>query len=314
MNQIKTDFDEKYNFFFFSRLSNYFDLETVFMADWMPTTSIYSQSASQLRLRDESLSFSFSIETSYPKTPPQMTFHEGKEWHRLKCGQSRYEKDCPVLYCGGRILAMEWAPFPSEYDDDEILAITVHSDVEYSVRTRGPTESVQCFIQIWSISKNGHAKLLYAIDCLDGPVMSIAFCPSGGYVANKRLGLLAATKYDGKVDVLALPTIDAENETTNAEEIHLVRNAVVLSLRLTLSNEQRSACTKLCWSQSKGHAVIAGGFSSGLIAIWDLNNIKFAHLHKVIDSCPVLLPSQTFYSALSYITRKPVKHYHQFFY
>lgn len=274
-----------------------------------PTTTTFdSTNVSWLPLVSESLHFAHSTRITYASKisePPR----ENYQWQRLKCFDSMSNENSLTLFCGGRLLAAEWVPLPNKYEGNQLLAICVHSTAEYTVTIRGAPSAARCFIQIWSLPTDpqaGKAKMLYVVDCEDGPVLAIEFCPSGGYVEGQRLGLLAIAKYDGKIDIVALPPVGPATDAAQATDgaVRLLECTASLSLRRTLSDAVRSTCTKICWSRSKGHAIVAGAYSDGFVAIWDLDNVRIAHMRKIIGSCQVLLPYQTFLSTISCITRE----------
>lgn len=239
----------------FSRAINHFGHETPCLEIFLPTspalTTIAKSNTSTLPICSESPNFCHSVRTSYPKV--SLASQDSYDWQILKCCEGKTYEESSTIFSGGRILAAEWAPFPNTYEGDEILAVCVHSDTKYAVTVHGALEPVRCFIQIWSIpteKKRGTPKMLYAIDCDDGPTMAVEFCPSGGYIANKRLGLLAVATYDGTVNILALPSVDEMVDDQSGDGgIRLVKAKPALSLRCTLSRERQRTSTQIRWSQ-----------------------------------------------------------------
>lgn len=199
----------------------------------------------------ESPHFCHSVPTMYYKigTMPDTDY----KWMRLKCGQYTSQDDSHTLFCGGQIEAMAWATLPQKHSCDEVLAVCIKGDAEQIIMVSGPTEPLRSLIQLWAIPSNNptrELKLVYAIECNDGPIVAIQFCPSGGYIANQRLGLLAVGTFDGNVDILALPSIDnlvKDEEHSNATR--LLKKTPVISLRCTLGGERQSSVCKLAWSQ-----------------------------------------------------------------
>lgn len=201
----------------------------------------------------QSLKFSHSDALSYRKITNVASGETN--WRTLKCGQSHSDNESRTLFCGGPILAMEWATLPTTYENDEILAISVNTNPSEPILVQGNSVPVGSVIQFWSIPStlstiDNVPEMLYAINCPDGPVMSMKFCPSGGNIEGKRLGLLAIGTVDGAIDILALPPTDTIREERNdSKQFKLIEKSPVLSLRLSIRNECSKQITQISWSK-----------------------------------------------------------------
>lgn len=201
----------------------------------------------------ESPAFAQSDRMTYAKV--SIEADDSIAWKHLNCGQSMNDNGTFTLFCGGPILAMEWATLPSTYDGNEILAISINANTSKTMMVRGSAERIRSVIQIWSIPSDQSntrevPKILYAIHCPDGPVVCMKFCPSGGFIAGKRIGLLAIGSFDGKINIIALPDL-AELESNDSDDDTTTRMIVetpLLSLRLSLWSNEGATATQISWS------------------------------------------------------------------
>ncbi|KAJ4444801.1 hypothetical protein ANN_06598 [Periplaneta americana] len=116
-----------------------------------------------------------------------------------------------------------------------------------------------------------------------GVVWCMEWCPSGCYdMPNvdipdnrlRRLGLLAAACSDGTIRIFSVcfPT-ELANEV--ADRVPILKTEAMCTLVLDDSNtclleNSNWQCTRLSWYKGKGHRIIAGAFTNGMVALWDL--------------------------------------------
>lgn len=212
-----------------------------------------------LPIRD-SPAFSQTHTTTYGKV--SMEPKDKITWKQLNCGHGISDKKMLTIFCGGPILAMEWATLPSTYSVEEILAVSVNVEPTKNMMIRGIVDPIRTIIQLWSIpstelDESKLPRILYAIDCPNGPVMCMQFCPSGGFIDTKRIGLLAIGTYDGNVDILSLPyPDDHDSKCVDDLMIRKIAKKPLISLKVSLSNKANAIVTQITWSQVSTYAFI----------------------------------------------------------
>lgn len=228
--------------------------------------------------------------------------------------------------------AMEWATFPPDYDGPEILAVSCKSNENIQLAIRDSKTPIKSLIQLWAVDvKQMSARMAYAIAYDDGPVMAMKFLPSGGFIPEKRLGLLAVASHSGDVNILPLPLLNVQPpKPLQAEEnSHLVvKIQPKFILRVSPKGPLNQIVTQITWSQvrskhihllrnqnneipffpqSKGHALIVGGYANGMVVIWNLKNLSSPLLcHDGAENTKLLLPIKMFYNGHKCITRKSI--------
>lgn len=249
-------------YFVSSRAEHYFE-NVAFLEDMIETAIPKPQNTENSRFSlplKESIKFAYEQPHDYRKV-----FHPVKnrvlEWQQLECFSSACHQDSFIMFIGGSLSVMEWVPFPYSYDGNEMLAICCSCDPNSATSVRGATDPVKYVIQIWSIPSNDKdeenqaintetPQLVYVIECNDGPILSMKFCPSGGYIPEKRLGLLAVTAFDGTVDILALPPVDKYQPDDQTDTgLRTIEKSPVISLRCSLNDDFKTTSSRISWSQ-----------------------------------------------------------------
>ena len=162
-----------------------------------------------------------------------------------------------VLYAGGPVWGLAWAPVPP--GEEQVVAVAAALDHRTAtLGTAGEEESEQGLVQVWRCGE-GAPELLVGLVHPYGRVWEVAWCPSGGWTAG-RLGLLAAACSDGSVRVWAVP-----RPGQAAAGLHRAEPALTLTL-----GGPAGRCLGLAWHRGAGHRHLAAGYSSGLVAVWDL--------------------------------------------
>lgn len=238
---------------------------------------------------------------------------EVNDWNALNSLESRNSKhindETSILYCGGKIIHVDWIPFPDDYTGNQILVICTHNKNAnlISPTNCGSHEKHSNLIQLWSISSKSateleKAEFLYGIAYDDGPIFTMNFCPSDAYVATKRLAILAIPDTNGNVNIFSLPET-VPKAKNNANCIIKLMPEMRLQLNFDKLVTQPQTITQLTWSRTKGHKIICAGYNTGLVAVWNFEHLNSSYMRKQIDDIPVILPKQSFIGALSCITQ-----------
>ncbi|XP_076349748.1 general transcription factor 3C polypeptide 2-like [Tachypleus tridentatus] len=122
-----------------------------------------------------------------------------------------------------------------------------------------------------------------------GAVWKLLWCPSGcwepeyGNQCTKkdmddkevlpRLGLMAVACGDGYVRILSIPhPTSLVTDQKGLQAVYKVKPVAVLSPpgEGPCIASKKSICCALGWSRTDGHQLVAGGYASGLLSIWDL--------------------------------------------
>ena len=205
------------------------------------------------------------------------------EWQELHRFESVPAGQGCAMFCGGPVTASAWRP--------ECPPASLSSSVQYlalATLSSPDTRHQICrsythagLIQVWGCP--GPATTTAVTPCFmlglghnHGTVWSLAWCPSGSEEdmdpsqaesSLPRLGLLAAGCSDGTVQVYAVPrpeALDALGQVYNAP--------ASLSLMPGQRGSREVQCFKVDWCRAKGHQLVAGALSSGVVCVWDLNN------------------------------------------
>lgn len=256
-----------------------------------------------------------------PKTKSSLNFHVlqtdrynnvyGSEpapaaWTRLNIFEGTVVAGSPVMFCGGPVSALEWCPLPSDYNGPQYLAVSCLNDWDHNVKI-GDGNEIKCVVQIWEW-KTGKGiphdtvRHFYSFVFDHGPVLSMRFCPSGGFIAGVRLGLLAVSSYCGDIFIFSLPTDHSPYLPRGSNNVSSHKNVIRLhpSLRLGLNVNNKNnvavrQMVKVTWTKEKNHSIIAAGYFNGTVAIWNLLTESFL-LRRTTPNGDFLLPQTTFQS------------------
>ena len=192
--------------------------------------------------------------------PPQensMTFRHGKNDNETF---GMFEAKEKSFFAGGPVTSSDWCPSRQE---EKFLALS--------------TQSIQQdlgLIQIWQVAPESECSMQLGIGHRFGKIQKLLWAPSGNHLNVKaeqhlpRLGLLAAACSDGTVRILSV----CQPSSLGAKErnpIALVEPARTLK---TMPTEEGKVveCLSMSWYRGLGHRVIAGGFSDGLVCLWNI--------------------------------------------
>lgn len=260
-------------------------------------------------LESESVKFACKIQTEYNGPVPEV---DDDAWITLNqldsTNLNHLSFETSIFYCGGKIMHIDWIPLPSDYVGNQILITCSHNKNAklFSSTNCMPTEKNCSLIQLWSVSTKAeneieNVKFLYGIAYDDGPIFTMAICPSDAYVASKRLSIVAIPDTNGHINILSLPEMQSKTKNNTSNIIKLKPE---MRLQLTFERaEKPQTITQLTWSRTKGHKVLCAGFNTGLVAVWNFEHLKSGYMRKQIDGIPVLLPKYSFLGALSCITQ-----------
>lgn len=140
------------------------------------------------------------------------------EWRTLPRFGACSSPRAHILYCGAAVQCTEWVPLPDDHPaaDEQHLAVVTKPCVPFKLFQHDTTALVSC-LQLWSLrglpSKAASAanaatppRLRYTVAIDDGPVLCVAFMPSGGFEADgRRLAVMALPTVGGDVRLVALP-------------------------------------------------------------------------------------------------------------
>lgn len=267
-------------------------------------------------LEQKSMEFFHRKQKDYSQMPEQLSETIPSNRLNILEGMNLMEHEnheTSVLFCGGRIVTLDWIPFPTEYTGDEILIVSTQdkdSSLTSATNHLPFTNSYTTLIQLWSISATKSdneikkPNFLYGIAYYDGPIYSISICPSDAYIPSKRLAIIAIPDSNGNINILSLPD-QISTPKNHATNIIKLKSEIKLQLGFENAEEELSqAVTQLSWSRTKGHKVICAGYNTGTIAIWNFEHLKSSYLcRKASNNTKILLPYKIFQGSMSSITQ-----------
>lgn len=214
------------------------------------------------------------METSIPFSSKLNT--EAAEASAPKCLKrftASKEKRSLTLFAGGPIWAADWLPTSSASEGNYLaLSADLNTEQEQNISSKSAARGL---IQIWKFSEDfSEAECCLCIAHDYGKVWCLRWCPSGNASEAPtsehlpRLGLLSAACSDGAIHLLS---VCRPESLPGASSPVFVRTRPSLSL-VSQSNSRGPArhCLKLSWSRRVNHRVIAGAFSDGSFALWDI--------------------------------------------
>ncbi|EDV41133.2 uncharacterized protein Dana_GF23574, isoform A [Drosophila ananassae] len=188
-----------------------------------------------------------------------------------------------IGYLGGAIKQLAWAPLPSQVKTQYLLCSLRTKLKSYTkhVKIEGKEDALlmllKCSVPDHNPSDNFSALQLdlhYGVRVPNGPVHSFVFMPSGGYdESTNRLGLLAVSNSMSDVHIYALPLNLPGDEQTGTESNVIQLNSL-LTLSLDITNPVQDQCTRICWSQARGHNFLVTGYAKGNVACWDIGDTE----------------------------------------
>lgn len=238
------------------------------------------------------------VEQYLPKTRTSVRLvTENEEWRQIQLFESDFIDDVLTLFAGGPVWAAAWAPVP-DTESRQYLAVSCHPDMDFE-HAMGRTYTYKSLIQIWKFDQLDNLKteiskpkMIYGIAHDHGAVWSLEWCPSGCY-QDDRIGIFAAACSDGFIYIYSVPREDADGSC----KICKPKPSAVLNL----GSEMVSQCTRLSWHKVSPHSVLAAGFASGMVGLWDLNTKSpLLHCDNVYYPYHVFQAHQSSVSGLSF--------------
>lgn len=121
----------------------------------------------------------------------------------------------------------------------------------------------------------GISKLSYVIIINDGPIWSIKFHPSESSI-DKRIGLLAVATANQNVLVYSLPYLNNSKST-----VLPLNPSLICQLEAEdgfFNDEFLLQATRVAWFQKSGcDSVLAAGYVSGLIGVWNISRHEYSN-------------------------------------
>ncbi|XP_041457845.1 uncharacterized protein LOC121410061 isoform X2 [Lytechinus variegatus] len=215
---------------------------------------------------------------------------------------------------GGTVRSIAWCPVPLSEDNACQYAAFSPYNNEFKHQQTLPSYTGSSCIQIWGFGplhnerEKPELKLCILHDA--GRVNELKWCPSGCYddpslVESKgddrfdqRLGLLSAACSNGSVLIYSIPHPPEDQMNSHLQnKVCKPVPSLVLSPGMEKKNADSSfgQCLCLDWQQRKPHPKLAAGFSSGAIAIWNVEyQSSFLVRQSKIDDSIILHPIQVF--------------------
>jgi len=159
-----------------------------------------------------------------------------------------------VCHLGRPVKELAWVPLPSTVDSQYLLCSQRSKMLKFTRQFKDKQEDDLLLLLECKMSSAGkdnvwplQTRLHYGIHVPQGPVLTFAFMPSGGYDKSaNRLALLAVGSVSSAV-IYALPL--ELPKKSEQKDVVIVLEAV-RTLSLDVDNPVRDPCTKICWSQA----------------------------------------------------------------
>uniref|UniRef100_A0A8D8V4I2 General transcription factor 3C polypeptide 2 n=3 Tax=Cacopsylla melanoneura TaxID=428564 RepID=A0A8D8V4I2_9HEMI len=214
-----------------------------------------------------------SSENYLPRTKVSMLLQSPqRDSYQINLFSADVKQNQCTLFCGGPVWAMAWAPQPfSQVRSDEYLALAAQPDMNQSHEKNIP-HSYKSLIQLWKfpqmscldpVDELQEPRIILGIAHEEGAVWDLQWCPSGGYIENERLGLLAAACSSGRVLVFAVPW-----HSSGAD--HIVLLEPVLTLQLDETNS--TPCYHVAWKPNTPHELMYVGYGDGYVAVFNIQS------------------------------------------
>lgn len=133
--------------------------------------------------------------------------------------------------------------------------------------------------------------MVFGIAHEEGAVWNLEWCPSGGYIENERLGILAAACSSGRTLLYAIPWLDGRDSTKRIFHLKPV-------LVLQIDEYNSTPCHRLVWQRHSPHQLIYAAYGDGCVAIYDIQAVEMQELPLKHN---IMLPINLFQAHLTEI-------------
>ncbi|GAB6019532.1 hypothetical protein CHUAL_001106 [Chamberlinius hualienensis] len=208
-------------------------------------------------------------------------------------------------FVGGPVKACAWVPTSNLVCSHQYIAVYCHPDPDKKHFVKDISQE-PCLIQIWDLGilesgDESKPKLVLGIVDNNGVIWQLRWCPSGCWngpnltskTALPRLGLLAAACADGFVKIYSVPDPSSLGDG-NGLPIYRAKPVVVLTFHPDPSFIPNIQCTALSWHEGLSHDQMAGGFTDGVISVWDLKTKSSLLVSEREDKVKILSPFLSF--------------------
>ncbi|GLV42503.1 uncharacterized protein CBL_03240 [Carabus blaptoides fortunei] len=241
---------------------------------------------------------------------------QGKEysWREYDLFESDISADTATIFCGGPVWSLAWAPTPVDLEVDQILAVSIHKNPDKTYKM-SQTYSGAETIQFWNFGALKNTIQLTTLPSLEfcllhdhGMIWHMEWCPSGCYDEEdskglRRMGLLAAACSDGNIVIYS---VHFPNKLKECNGPKMIKPKEMFKLIVQKPPEQKLGlwdfqATKLSWTKAAGHNIIAGGYSNGMVCLFNLQTDS-PICKSEEDGVTILTPYLTFHPHCAVIT------------
>uniref|UniRef100_A0AAY5EV06 General transcription factor 3C polypeptide 2 n=1 Tax=Electrophorus electricus TaxID=8005 RepID=A0AAY5EV06_ELEEL len=284
-------------------------------SEWMPSVTDWhlmsiSEAEKYLPKEEESMTFMLSRDG----IKGQSVLQRVKRFESLPPHSERWDS---LFFVGGPVWAMEWCPCPDGASDKQYAALYCNRGMD-DRHKMNILHTEHALLQLWDLGNlqmsrpSSSPHLAYALAINDGCIWNLKWCPSGAWeqpTTNRktphmpRLGLIAAAFSNGSIGVYSLPHPEAlmtqnpaTGEASQAPLIYRVKRIMTVKVGSNQAdhNGQSGQCFALDWLPVKPHNILAGGFSDGMVALWDLSTKSPLQKVRAPDRSVCLYPYHCF--------------------
>ncbi|VVC33262.1 Hypothetical protein CINCED_3A011483 [Cinara cedri] len=215
--------------------------------------------------------------------------------------KSAYVNGMYWLFTGGPNWAISWCPVPEDVKI-QYLAIACHPKPDL-VHKEMDSYKYPSILQLWTfnslnninykpITASNMPYMSYGLAHEFGAVWDMAWCPSGAYEPQNKIGILALSTSCGDCPIFAMPCVEG-----NQEMYYLYKSKPVIARNFECEWVKGGVqCTKVCWQVASPFRTIICGYSNGVVSVFNLN------FKSIFLKDDILYPSHSFRASRSSIT------------